>query len=307
MNFGFILVLLFASFAQAYIPPADMILKKNTQINSGSGFRVTLKVQIENDPAKLAFQEVWTIKDAETMRVQIHGLSQSNRNYYEDYIYKEGKRYRINESGELAFIDTNSDHFEGFYHMQTLEGARRFLTQAEVLPPTEIKPIEESSEIEGSTENPIEANAVIEKKEFIYKPDPFVRLGRFSGKVAYVFGKAKPHGSSEAYPGLWVEQDRFRTLKLRLPSGVEILSSDYKSMGKRTFSGKRSLVWRGQKILLTTQRLERIVVGPKTRRFLQPGELLKSRPSRSFTSNEDEGASISLSATVLNEFYQRFR
>ena len=63
----------------------------------------------------------------------------------------------------------------------------------------------------------------------------------------------------------------------------------------------RTVSWRGQKINLVTQSVERITIGPKTKKFLQPESIEEGRGLAVGL----EEASLELS--MMTEFYQRFR
>ncbi len=87
------------------------------------------------------------------------------------------------------------------------------------------------------------------------EPESYVRLGRTGGVVAYAIGTPTPVSSAENYPGLWIEQDQFHILKIRLVSQVEVSASNYKAFSNGLWFPKdRSVLWTtgSAKISLTT-------------------------------------------------------
>lgn len=295
--------LFFSTGALSYVPDTEMILKKNTRLNSGGGFRMIFRTQWGSGPEALLFEEKWTFKHSDMMRVQIHGLSEANKEFIRDYVYQDGRRYRINEKNELVYMPIEVDHFERFFHFQTENSASEYLKKAQIILPLAEEPIESKKEDENAEEQTDEQkNNKTAGSKFIHKQDPNLRLGRAQGTVAYVFGRPTPAEQKTLLPGLWIEQDRFRILKLRLPSNLEIVAKDYKTLGKRTFPGVRTVKWQNHQITISTLSIERILVGPKTRQFLSPESLKPSKKNSS-----EDGASPTLGMAVMSEFYQRFR
>lgn len=294
----------------SYLPPVEMILKKTVQRNHGSGFRMQFVVTLENDPSHLRFEETWTVKNAHAMRVQVRGLSPANKSFKVDYIYKDGSRYRLNESQQLVFSKTTSEHFETLFAFKTSDGLRKYLEEANILTPQEKNDEENNKDIEGEPATNTTAEDASEKleieeesKTFIYQPSPDLRLSRSSGTISFALGRPQPKGSLNVYPGMWVDQDRFRLLKVRLSSGATLTASDYKKIGKRDFPGKRTISWKGQKFNIQAISIDYIRVGPKTRRFLEPRSLLKTVQKTTDALPE----TTTHSHTLMNDFYLRFR
>lgn len=279
--------LIFAT-AHGYIPPTETILKKTLDFQAAGGWRVRLKVYMADDMQNQSFEEVWTVADADSMRVKVTGATESNKSFSRDYVYQRDKRYRINENGELVVLTMTPAFFERVFHFVQIDDMKRYLIDADILTKTESKA------------EPAKAG---ESPQFAYEKSPRVRLGRFGGVVNYVFGVPTPLDAAEPLSGLWIEQDKFQMRRLRLPPksemAGELLIQEYKKFGPRWFPESRILKWRQHTVHIVTQGIERINIGPVTKKFLQPEALKEAK--------KPAVAEEALDFSMMTEFYKRFR
>ena len=292
-------------YASAYIPSTNIILEKSIATNLRSGWRIHLRTQLIGDGLENKFEEIWTVANDRSIRVKIRGISKNNTDFHRDFVYQDNRRFRVNESGDLVFLDMTSRYFERVFHFQSTEKYTNYLIQAKILEKT----TEEESETvatkkENSDTDQVTPEAIDPLVKFAKKNDPLARLTRISGVITYALGRPAPAQASTPNPGIWIEQDRFHLKKIRFDDRSEVFVDEYKKFGRRWFPRSRTVKWRNHEILISTVNIEKIVIGPKTRVFLKPGSLNKILPQKSAEKTTEEPP---LTLSIMNEFYQRFR
>ena len=265
----------------AYIPSVDMILKKTTASNREGWWKIRLHVSAESDPQNNIFEETWTVGDANTMRLQVRGLSPGNKNFTHEVLYKGGRRHLVTETGlTSAKIPTNC--FERIFHFADGAQFKQYLKDSLIL-------VAQAPVAKADAKKEVKP----EHTEFIYVRDPLVRLSRAGGVIAYALGEPTAAEAAVPAPGLWIEQDRFHLLRLRLLESVDIHVSKYKKFTNKWFPEVRQLSWGKEKVRILTEDIEKIPADSKVRKQMTP-EALKVGNS-------------STDIPAIGEFYQRFR
>jgi hypothetical protein len=136
-----------------------------------------------------------------------------------------------------------------------------------------------------------------ELKEYTYVADPFVRLSRTAGVVTFALGQPTPVDSTKAYPGMWVEQDRFLIRKIRLDSQAEVSADDYSEFNNGLwFPKSRTVSWGDRTVHIRTLKVASTSLPPSIKERLSPTGLKRRADAKElFTS------------PIISEFYKRFR
>jgi hypothetical protein len=146
------------------------------------------------------------------MYVYIEGLKGWKDNLRLAILYKDGQRYWINENGTVEKTILTKDFFEPFFHFRSAKGLAKILIEKRMAPRNIL------------AEQPAPRNLT----NLQYEPQSFIKLTRFNRLVAYAIGSsAIDDNANPPQPGLWVEQDNFNVLRVRLPSLADISAQDY--------------------------------------------------------------------------------
>jgi hypothetical protein len=140
-----------------------------------------------------------------------------------------------------------------------------------------------------------------EVKDITVSSEPFVRLGRVAGVVAYAYGTPAPAQGSAPPPGLWIEQDQFTIRKVRTPDGAELNFNDYGSYSKGLVFPKSQIInFDTHTAQIRVTRVSSMELSGESRRQFDLN-WLRSRPdARSNWPATPLGA-------VVQEFFRRFR
>jgi hypothetical protein len=279
----FISLLFISSAAHAYIPPYWMIMSRTAE-NHGRGIVIVDQdVIFSHSQEPQIVNERWIIQGESSLRLEVTGRKQLKDVIRLTYVYQNGRRYFIDENGVRKSEKIPDNFFEPYFHFRYSKNIKPILVSQNIAPAASLKS---------------EPHRYSEKRP-LPEPDSYVRLSRVGGTISYAIGTPSPVDTQDAYPGIWIEQDRFVIRKLRLPSQLEISANNYKSYTQNLFlPQERTVSWQGQvfKILLSSANAGG---GPKTTAALDSGSLnFGENPKLSRLLPED---------AIIKDFYIRLR
>jgi hypothetical protein len=279
----FIGTILISSAAQAYVPPYWMIMSRTAE-NHGRGIVVVDQdVIFSHAQEPLIVNERWIIQGENALRVEVTGRKQLKDLIRLTYVYQNGRRYFVDENGVRKSEKIPDNFFEPYFHFRFSKNMKPLLVSHNIAPAISLKS---------------EPHRYSEKKP-LPEPEPYVRLSRVGGTISYAIGTPSPADSSDAYPGIWIEQDRFVIRKLRLPSQLEISANNYKAYTQNLFlPQERTVTWQGQVFKILTSSASG-AGGPKTTTALESTSLnFGENPKLSRLLPEDP---------IIKDFYIRLR
>lgn len=270
--------------ASAYIPPAKMILSRLAENNGNGVYQIEQEVQLIAGSETLVIRETWISAGEKGVRLIAVGQNELKDKFYHQALYSGGLKWVI-ENNQEGRPQKESQKIplemsERPFHIRSTESLVQWLTSLEILP-----------------NNFLQQRPYLKEKEsFVYLKEPYLRLGRASGSVAYVFGAAPTEDPNKNLPGLWVEQDLFYFRKIRWPSQSELTVEEFGNYPKSLIYPKtKTLRWGNQ--LAQMQTLSVVAKSPNS----QPLQLLNLDLGRV---NTPEGL---IQKNILVEFYKRFR
>ncbi len=232
-------LLLIALQSHAWIPRGMQILNKAVE-NSGAGlYQIEYEVQIPVGVDTYAIKERWLIENDGTMKVTATGLRELKDQFQWQALYTGGQKYqlttqgKVNEPLPVSFI-------ERVFHFRNSDSFANYLVQQQIVP---------SSIFQGSK------RALKTLTDISNQTEPFMRLSRTGGSIAFAFGTPSATTASENNPGLWIDQDQFVVRKYRDPRQVEVLADQFQTYSRGLVHPKvRTVKWGSQTWnILTTQ------------------------------------------------------
>lgn len=201
-----LLLLFMPSVVLAYIPPYWMIMSRVAE-NHGRGiYQVDQRVSFSHGEENLSVRERWFIKDSEEMRLEVVGLGALKDKIRLTFIYQNGKKYYVDPNGVRKSSAISKTFLEPYFYFRRSKIIKPMLVARDITPAVSLQ----SKSHRYSKEKPTA------------EQEPYVRLARTGGKVAYALGK----GPSA---GIWIEQDQFHILKIRFSNELEVAASNYSS------------------------------------------------------------------------------
>ena len=122
-----------------------------------------------------------------------------------------------------------------------------------------------------------------------------VRLSRAGGTICYAIGAESSTGDLK--PELWIDENSFRLMKMRLPSHAEAEFTDYVEKDGFHYPKQKTISWDGKVVTITVTRVS--AARSASLKSFYP-ESLEFSSKLNFTALGPAGIS-------LEEFYQRFR
>jgi hypothetical protein len=251
-----ILLFFSTSSSHAYIPPYWMIMSRVAE-NHGRGIvRVDQDVIFKHGEEPLIVNEVWTVEGENTMHVQITGKRQLQNKINMTIIYNNNKKTFIDENGVKKSEKIPNDWFEPFFHFRYSKNIKPLFVAQDIAPAESLK----SAAHKYSQKNPLPPN------------ESYLRLARTNGLVAYAV--TKDPLATTLVPGVWIEQDHFNILKLRLKSGLVIQANDYVPYSERLSLPKTRIVeWNNNKVEIVINSVKTLPGGSKTKEFFEAKSL----------------------------------
>lgn len=220
------------SSAQAYIPSSRMILDRVAENALKMPLYVEQDLTITSGDQTVSVKEQWLFEDEHSIRLLVHGAKDLKDQLIFQNLYADSQK-TTSLSGLLQTQKMARPLLEKVFFFKSSETLMKNLVQQGVVGEEIFR-----SQIFKKGSGP---NA-----KFQYIPEPFLRLGRIGGGIAYVLG-VPPKGDSLS-PGLWVEQDQFNILKLRVSTGEELRAEKPTAFSKGARWPKElSYSWPGQR------------------------------------------------------------
>lgn len=279
-----------SSSAFAYIPPYWMILSRTADNHGKNFYSIDQTVVFSHGEEPLTVNEHWSIAGENSMRLEVTGRQQLRDRIRLTYIYHNGKRHFIDETGRLQSDKISPDFFEVYFHFRYSKSIKPLLVMQNIAPAISLK----SEAHRYSPKNPLAT------------PEPYVRLARSGGVINYAIGVPTPIASADQLPGIWIEQDQFVIRKLRLQSGVEVTAQKYKNFsGGLWLPQERRVSWGEQSVEVNLNHAAALASSSAVKTTLDPNSLnassgltASSDPTKRFVLPEDQ---------VIREFYNRMR
>ena len=124
---------------------------------------------------------------------------------------------------------------------------------------------------------------------------PTVRLSRAGGLVCFAVGTESTAGTVN--PQMWIDQNSFRLIKMRLPSNAEVEFTDYMEKDGVHYPRQKVISWDGKSVKITVTKIT-TKTGATIKNFYP--DSLDSSLAVSLANQGVAGA-------TLEEFYSRFR
>jgi hypothetical protein len=209
----------------AYIPSSKMILDKLVENNITGPIYYEQEVLINGNGTSATLKESWYVDNENTMSVLVQG-EKSLKDKVQFTIQYSGKKKTGPQNLVKNSEGSASDFFEPIFFIKSQQKLIPYIVGAGIV----------GAEIQDST------NFQKQKETFVHIPEPFVRLGRTAGVVAYVI--AGTTGRESGQPGLWIEQDQFLLRKIRNSKRTEMNIEKWGSYSRGwKLPKERSFVW----------------------------------------------------------------
>lgn len=267
-----LLSLVWSPVASAHIPKMQTILSKVAANNGGpNGLIIKRTVTLKEDNSTAS--EVWTIANADLMKVDASGSNPDGSKWSFEILYKDGKRATSTTEGGLKSFPFSPEFYEPLLHYRSMRALLSKLVSMQMVPTWAGNSAQES----------------------------FITLDRLKGSLVYVMGAGEAK-NTQAPPQIWVEQDSFVIRKVRLGSQIEVEFDNVKNYGKEDEKGKplqlkiyqpdmQTLYWKNNTVTIQNNSLELVSTAKIAPLF-----------------KIDKAAQARLPENVnLKEFYSRFR
>ena len=265
----------------AYIPPLSTILSRTTD-NHGTGFaRISQNVIFAQKNSSYIVKETWLIDGAQRMLLIASGQNDLGQKFQFQSFYNGLNRHFVDSAGARKVSKVGDDWLEDFFFHRSSDGMIARMHALKMIPAEALRRQPEVYNLKNVT-HPIET---------------FLRLSRTGGKVAYAISATPPTTEEPKEPTLWIEQDGFVVLKVRMPSAATASASDYKSYSDNFFfAGQKEITWGTNRVLINTTKVE---VFPRTHPIGK--DLNINTPSTT------SGVLLLPAIDGIQDFYSRFR
>lgn len=289
-----VFVSLFSSNVFAFIPPAKFIVEKMVGKAGSGAYAVEQDVVFTGSVDTLTLREIWQVDGEGQLRLTVRAPKEMQDRIGLQNVYVGNQKYFLNgRSRQTSRL--SEDFFEKYLYVRGRDSLMSQLLQMKILtsapPPAKQVKVRKTAKGKSREKEPV---------EFVYPPEPNVRLDRHGGVIVYAFGAPTPV-DAEPNPGFWIEQDLFFLRKFRLPSKVEVVADRFGAFAKGLWlPQQRTVRWSQKSVQIN---LVKVTSLPKTAK------------SNLFTANSLEPAHAYRMngifdpdlARTIEEFYQRFR
>jgi hypothetical protein len=275
---GIPLLLAFAS-----IPQSQTIAARLARGHGKNVYVIEQDIQFRTSAEPLVLRERWLIENGERMRLTVttptvSGIKANDSASFEA-LYRDGKRTYTELNAGVKTSAISQEFAEGFFHMRSGKSFLTALIKSRVVPGDFFREKSKPTKIE----------------QIHHIPDPYVRLGRDNGIVAWIFGEPSPV-EGKLSPQVWIEQDSFILKRLRFPSEAEIIADRYSSYPNGLkFPRERTINWSDNTVTIR-------VVSVRSMTSVQAG---RSFEVATFSNGAKPGRLPEL--PQVREFYSRFR
>jgi hypothetical protein len=220
----FISMLLMAVFiacsAHAYVPNSQFIFSRVAAQHGRGAYLIEDEVTFKEGADTSIIKENWIVIDGGEMRLSAQGEGAKLFR-----IMKKGRLFWVDDTGSERSTEIPQGNIMRSLLTRSSTEEKKIFVNWGALPPEVFREKKLPKDI----------------KDFHLESEPFVRLGRIGGVVAYAYGTPAPVDGA-ASPGVWIEQDQFNIRKLRTPDQSEILLNDYGAFSKGLVFPKSQIV-----------------------------------------------------------------
>jgi hypothetical protein len=265
----------------AYVPPLSTILSRTTD-NHGKGFaRITQNVIFTQKNSSYIVKETWLVDGAQRMLLIASGQNDLGQKFQFQSYYNGLNRHFVDASGARKVSKVGEDWLEDFFFHRSSDGMIARMHALKMIPAEALRRQPDVYNLKNVT-HPVES---------------FLRLARTGGKVAFAISSVQPTSDEPKDPTLWIEQDGFVVLKVRMPSSATASASDYKSYSDNfQFAGQKEIMWGTNRVLINTTKVETF---PRTHSIGK--DLSINTPSTT------TGVLLLPAIDGIQDFYSRFR
>ena len=271
-------IFLIGVIAHAYIVSSRFIFERVTQQHGKSSYSIEQEVTFREGAESLIVKEIWLVADGGEMRVI------ASANGFKTFRLLKKKRVFWIDGGSERSDEMSDAYFMSPLLLRSATEEKKFFIKWNILPEDilrEKKPVKDLKLVKNETE-------------------PFVRLARTAGTVAYAFGEPAPvEGPLPA--GLWIEQDEFTIRKMRTPDGSEFVGNDYAAFSKNLWYPKtQNISFGNHQVSIRVTNLNSVEFSSEQKKQFDPG-WVRNRPELATVWPK---TNISMQ---VQDFYKRFR
>ena len=198
-------VCLFENQSYGYILPLDVILNKSVAQSGNQIFSVEQDVIFTFEAEDFVIRETWLIEGDKNLKLTAVGLGPLKDLFRLVTVYNSKSKTTLFGKTKQTVL-TNSDFFERYISIRSLDSYKNYLALLSVA--------------------------------------PTVRLSRAAGTTAFAIGE--PSTSDITTPHFWIDQNTFHTKKIRFLSESEVSFEDHTLYGKTIYYPKTKKVSWGQ-------------------------------------------------------------
>lgn len=223
------LMMFAGTLAEAYIPSSKMILEKWADNNTTGPVYFEQEVLLHGPDSTASLKEIWYVESENSLVLMVQGQRE-----LKDKIAFKIQYSNKRKQSDAPFLANSESWTSNFYEPLFFVKAGARLVPYIIGAGIVGQELQNSSHFEKQVEK--------QKETFVYKPEPFLRLGRTGGVVAYIFSGTI--AMEDKVPGLWVEQDQFLLRKIRNSKKIEMSIDKWGSYTKGwKLPKERSYTW----------------------------------------------------------------
>jgi hypothetical protein len=273
----------FSIIAWAYVPSTKLVLTK-AGINGGQGaYRIDQDVQFFGELEDLQVTESWTILDGNNIRLNISGQKQLKDQFNLQILYKDGRRYSINENGERTAAVVPTDFIDSLFLYRSRAGLGGAMVQMHLA----------SGQI--LRDRTVNKSA----KSVDYQPESFLSLSRLGTDLAFLIADPVVQKGTQKV-GVWLDQDSFAIRQIQTQSGAALEANEYVEHPRGfRLPNRRTLKWDTK--IVQTRVIKVTAYGPEF-------EGKKTFDMATFDGRKDNKLkAVWPDSQIIRDFYARFR
>ncbi|MEZ4870864.1 MAG: hypothetical protein R2827_01200 [Bdellovibrionales bacterium] len=209
--FTFLVIL--SSNAFGYIPRFEMIVDRLGRNHGYGYYLIDQEVVIPAQPTPYIVKEQWLINTDGSFRLRVKGERELRDKLDITIVYNGMRKHYVDASGAVKSTQVGSEFADPLFFWKSTDKIIDLLRQFKVQLP-DYKSLEKLVNADSNTPiNPGRSETL--------------NLARVGGTTAYAIGRLTDFGQAEKEPAIWIEQDQFNILKIRLPSQTEVVAKEY--------------------------------------------------------------------------------
>lgn len=264
--------------AFGYVASSRSLLAQAGLNGGQGGYEVLQEHLLVGDGEAVTLFESWAVQDALNLRIAVSSAKNSKDAIYIVFIYKDGKKYWLDENGEVKSEAIPHDSLDHLLFFRSRAGLSSALVEKKIAPAAIFK----EREIHRSGDS------------FEYRPQSFIRLVQLSGIPTFLLSAV----GTEADPtGVWINASDFTIAKIVAPSRAEFETEKYSEYpNELKLPSRRFIRWEGYTSQLKTVKATSLGLRWKGGDLFSPSSLRAVRSKLRWPEQ-----------TVSREFYNRFR